>query len=100
MPLPGSLSRIGAPLAEACRDVLLGRSPSAAELARDMDRAIDWAGIPAPLRPLAERLDGPMCEALAEALIDHMERIRAEVLADVRLMVLAEMHLQGQAPRA
>jgi len=37
---------------------------------------------------------------MAEALLDHMERIRAEVLADVRLMVLAEMHLQGQTPRA
>ncbi len=99
MPLPAALARVGAPLAEACRDVLLGRSPSPSELARDMDLAIDWGGIPAPLRPLAERLDGPMCEALAEALLDHMERMRAEVLADVRLMVLAEMQ-RGQTPRA
>jgi hypothetical protein len=93
MPLPAALTRASRILGEAILDTALGAPPAAADLARRLDAAVDWEALPAPARAVVERLDGPLWEVVAEAVIEGVEWVRPELM---RRLVVA----QGPAPRA
>ena len=92
MPLPSALTRASRILGEAVLDTVLGAPPAAPDLARRLDAAVDWEGLPAAVRPLIEKLDGPLWELVAEAVIEGVEWVRPELMR--RLAV------PGQTPRA
>lgn len=93
MPLPAALTRASRLIGEAILDTVLGHPPAAPDLARRLDAAVDWEALPAPVRAVAERLDGPLWELIAEAVIEGVEWVRPELMR--RLQAAA----QGQAPR-
>ena len=80
MPLPAALTRAARILGEAVLDTVLGHPPSASDLARRLDAAVDWEGLPAAVRPVVERLDGPLWVVIAEAVIEGVEWVRPELL--------------------
>jgi len=45
MPLPAALTRASRLIGEAILDTVLGAPPSAADLARRLDAAVDWQGL-------------------------------------------------------
>lgn len=92
MPLPAGLLRCSRLLGEAILDTLLGAPPSSADLARRLDAAVDWDALPAPARAVVERLDGPLWELIAEAVIEGVEWVRPELMR--------RLQSAGQAPRA
>jgi len=93
MPLPAALTRASRILGEAILDTVLGHPPAAADLARRLDAAVDWDALPAPARAVVEKLDGPLWEVVAEAVIEGVEWVRPELM---RRLAVA----QGQTPRA
>ncbi len=80
MPLPAALTRASRILGEAVLDTVLGHPPAASDLARRLDAAVDWEGLPAAVRPVVERLDGPLWELVAEAVIEGVEWVRPGLL--------------------
>jgi hypothetical protein len=84
MPLPAALTRASRILGEAILDTALVAPPAAADLARRMDRAVDWARVPMPARALAERLDDALWETLAEAILDAATLARETVIEGLR----------------
>lgn len=92
MPLPSALTRAARILGEAVLDTVLGHPPAAADLARRLDAAVDWEGLPAAVRPLVEKLDGPLWAVIAEAVIEGVEWVRPELLQ--------RLASAGQTPRA
>jgi len=92
MPLPAALTRAARLMGEAVLDTLLLHPPAAADLARRLDAAVDWEALPQPMRAVVERLDGPLWELLAEAVIEGVEWVRPELMR--------RLQPAGQAPRA
>jgi len=92
MPLPAALTRASRLIGEAVLDTMLGHPPAAADLARRLDAAVDWDALPAPARAVVERLDGPLWELIAEAVIEGVEWMRPELMR--------RLQSAGQAPRA
>ncbi len=80
MPLPAALTRASRILGEAVLDTVLGHPPAASDLARRLDAAVDWEGLPAAVRPVVEHLDGPLWQVIAEAVIEGVEWVRPELL--------------------
>jgi len=93
MPLPAALTRASRLIGEAILDTVLGAPPSAADLARRLDAAVDWQAVPVGVRGIVEKLDGPLWELVAEAVIEGVEWVRPELM---RRLAVA----QGPAPRA
>jgi hypothetical protein len=91
MPLPAALTRASRILGEAVLDTVLGHPPAASDLARRLDAAVDWASLPAPVRGVVEKLDGPLWEVIAEAVIEGVEWVRPELLQRLQPV--------GQTPR-
>lgn len=92
MPLPAALTRAARILGEAVLDTVLGHPPAASDLARRLDAAVDWEGLPAGVRPVVERLDGPLWQVIAEAVIEGVEWVRPELMQ--------RLQPAGQTPRA
>ena len=69
--------------------------PAARPRVRLSDRvaAIGFGWLPAPARAVVEKLDGPLWEVVAEAVIEGVECVRPELM---RRLAVA----QGQTPRA
>jgi hypothetical protein len=93
MPLPSALTRASRILGEAILDTVLGAPPAAADLARRLDDAVDWAALPVGVRGVVEKLDGPLWEVVAEAVIEGVEWVRPELMRRIAVA-------QGQTPRA
>jgi len=91
MPLPAALTRASRLIGEAILDAVLGHPPAPADLARRLDAAVDWASLPAPVRAVAEKLDGPVWELVAEAVIEGVEWVRPELMQ--------RLQPAGQTPR-
>jgi hypothetical protein len=92
MTLPAALTRASRLIGEAVLDTVLGHPPAAADLARRLDAAVDWEGLPAAVRPVVEHLDGPLWQVIAEAVIEGVEWVRPELLQ--------RLAAPGQTPRA
>ena len=80
MPLPAALTRASRLIGEAVLDTVLGHPPAAADLARRLDAAVDWQAVPQPVRGVVEKLDGPLWELVAEAVIEGVEWVRPELM--------------------
>jgi hypothetical protein len=89
MRLPSSAMRLADVIGEALRDALLGYAPTSTELGRSMDTAVDWSTLPVGVRAIAERIDGPMWQLVAAALLEGAERHRAIIIRDIEAEVLA-----------
>lgn len=92
MPLASALTRAARILGEAVLDTVLGYPPAAPDLARRLDAAVDWEGLPSGVRGVVEKLDGPLWEVVAEAVIEGVEWVRPELLQ--------RLAPAGQTPRA
>jgi hypothetical protein len=80
MPLPHAVAPAARILGELVLDCVLGRPPSVDAVAERLDRAVDWRGLPEPVRSIVEALDRRLMAVVVELVIDGVEWIRPDLV--------------------